>query len=122
METTMRGRNLVTGLPEEVIITDEDVRKALEKSVGEIVDTVKNTVEETPPELLADIMTQGIHLLGGGGLLRGLDQLISEETKIKTKIGDDPLTAVARGAGFALEHLDDLSDVLLEVEFIEPPR
>ena len=67
-------------------------------------------------------MTEGIYLLGGGGLLRGLDKLIEEETKVKTKVGDDPLTAVARGAGFALEHLNDLSDVLLEVEDIEPPK
>jgi rod shape-determining protein MreB len=122
IETTMRGRNLVTGLPEEVLVTDQDIKKALEKSVGEIINTVKATVEATPPELLADIMTEGIYLLGGGGLLRGLDQLIEEETKVKTKIADDPLTAVARGAGFALEHLNDLSDVLLEVEDLEPPR
>lgn len=121
IETTMRGRNLVTGLPEEVLVTDEDIRKALEKSVREIVDTVKATVEATPPELLADIMNDGIYLLGGGGLLRGLDTLIEEETQVKTQVADDPLTVVARGAGFALEHLNELSDVLLEVEDVEPP-
>ncbi len=121
-EASIRGRNLVTGLPEEIVITDKDVRRAMEKSVQEIVKTVKDTVEETPPELLADIMSKGIYLLGGGGLLQGLDRLIEEETKIKTKIGDDPLTAVVRGAGYALEHVDDLSEVLLEIEDLLPPR
>ncbi len=122
IETSIRGRNLVTGLPEEVVVTDEDIYRAIEKSVKEILKTVKDTVEETPPELLADIMSKGIYLLGGGSLLRGLDKLIAEETKIITKIGDDPLTAVVRGAGYALEHLDKLSEVLLEVEDIAPPR
>lgn len=122
IEASMRGRNLVTGLPEEVIITDEDIRRALDKSIKEIIDTIKTTVEETPPELLADIMSKGIYLLGGGSLLRGLDELIEKETKINTKVGDDPLTAVARGAGFALEHLDRLSEVLMEEEDLDPLR
>ncbi len=122
MEATIRGRNLVTGLPEEVIVTNEDIYRAIEKSVKEIVKTIKDTVEETPPELISDIMTRGIYLLGGGGLLRGLDKLITEETKITTKVGDDPLTAVVSGAGYALEHLDKLSEVLLEVEDLAPPK
>ncbi len=122
METSIRGRNLVTGLPEEVTVTDEHIRKAMEKSVKEIIKTIKDTVEETPPELLADIMTRGIYILGGGGLLRGLDRLIEEETKIKTVIGDDPLTAVVRGAGYALEHIDRHTEVFLETEDIEPPK
>ncbi len=121
-ETTIKGRNLVTGLPEEVTVTDADIRKAMEKSVKEIVKTIKDTVEETPPELLADIMSEGIHLLGGGSLLRGLDKLIEEEVKIKTKVGDDPLTAVVRGAGYALEHLDGYEEVFLETKDIEPPK
>jgi len=121
-EASICGRNLVTGLPEEITITDKDVRRAMEKSVQEIVKTVKDTVEETPPELLSDIMKKGIYLLGGGGLLHGLDTLIEEETKITTKIGDDPLTAVVRGAGYALEHIDELSEILLEVEDIAPPK
>ncbi len=120
-EMPIRGRNIVTGLPEEIIVTDKDIRKALEKSVKEIISAIKTTVEDTPPELLADIMSKGIYLLGGGSLLKGLDKLISEETKIKTQIGDDPLTAVARGAGFVLEHLDDLHDVLVETDTLEAP-
>ncbi len=122
MEASIRGRNLVTGLPEEVSLTGEDVRGAMEKSIREIVKTVKDTVEETPPELLSDIMSKGIYLLGGGSLLRGLETLIEEETKIKTKIGDDPLTAVVRGAGYALEHMDDHTEIILQEEDIDPPK
>ncbi len=121
-EMPMRGRNLVTGLPEEITVSDEDIRKALEKSVKQIVDEIKATVEETPPELLADVMSKGIYLAGGGSLLRDLDTLITKETKIPAKIIDDPLTAVARGAGMVLEKLDELQEVLIETEEMEPPR
>ncbi len=122
MESTIRGRNLVTGLPEEITVSDEDIRKAMEKSVREIVKTIKDTVEETPPELIADIMSRGIYLLGGGGLLRGLDKLISDTVKIKTQLGDDPLTAVVRGTGYALEHVNKNTEVFLEKEHLEPPK
>ena len=118
----MRGRNLITGLPEEIIISDEETRKAMEKSVRQIVNEIKTTIEETPPELLADIMKKGIYLAGGGSLLRNLDTLITKETKISTKIIDDPLTAVVRGAGMVLENLDTLEEVLAETEYLEPPR
>ncbi|MFC1630284.1 rod shape-determining protein [Patescibacteria group bacterium] len=118
----MRGRNLVTGLPEEVIISDEDVRKALQKSIKQILNEIKITIEGTPPELLADIMVRGISLAGGGGLLRGLDTLVAKETKIPAKIVDDPLTAVVRGAGQVLENLDTLEEVLVESEYLDPPK
>ncbi|MFH1509699.1 MAG: rod shape-determining protein [Candidatus Nealsonbacteria bacterium] len=118
----MRGRNLVTGLPEEILVSDEDIRKAMEKSIKQIVAEIKTAVEETPPELLADIMASGIFLAGGGSLLRGLDTLIQKETKIITKIIEDPMTAVARGAGMILENLDDLKDVLVETETLGPLR
>jgi len=121
-EMPMRGRNLVTGLPEEILISDEEIRKAMEKSVSQIVAEIKNAVEDTPPELLADIMASGIHLAGGGSLLRGLDILIQKETKIPTKRVEDPMTAVVRGAGMVLENLDDLKDVLVETEYLEPPK
>lgn len=121
-EMPLRGRNLVTGLPEEIMVSDEDIRRAMEKSVKEIVDTIKLTVEETPPELLADIMQTGIHLTGGGALLRGLDTLIVKETKIPTTVIDDPLTAVVRGAGMVLENLDELKEVLIDTESLEPPK
>ena len=121
-EMPMRGRNLVTGLPEEILVSDEEIRRALEKSVRQIISEIKSAIEETPPELLADIMGSGIHLAGGGSLLRGLDVLIQKETKIPTKRVEDPMTAVVRGAGMVLEELDELRDVLVETEYLEPPR
>ena len=121
-EMPLRGRNLITGLPEEITISDEDVRRALEKSIGHIIDSIKTTIEETPPELLADVMTKGVHLAGGGSLLRGLDTLITKKTKVATKIIDDPLTAVVRGAGIVLENLDGLREVLADTHYLEPPK
>jgi len=121
-EMPLRGRNLITGLPEEIMISDDDVRRALEKSVGQIIDAVRSTIEETPPELLADIMSKGIYLAGGGSLLRGLDILITKKTKIATKIIEDPLTAVVRGAGVVLENLDELKEVLSDTKSLEPPK
>jgi rod shape-determining protein MreB len=118
----MRGRNLVTGLPEEILVSDEDIRKALERSVRQIVAEIKTAIEETPPELLADIMASGIQLSGGGSLLKGLDTLVQKETRIPTKIIEDPMTAVVRGAGMVLENLDELSEVLVETEYLEPPH
>jgi len=118
----LRGRNLVTGLPEEIMVSDEDIRRALDKSIKQIVTEIKTAVEETPPELLADIMASGIQLVGGGSLLRGLNSLIQKETKIPTKIIEDPMTAMVRGAGMVLENLDELEEVLVETEYLEPPK
>lgn len=112
-EMPIRGRDLVSGLPKEVIINDSQVREAIRKPVMQIVEAVKVTLEETPPELVADIMNQGIVLSGGGALLRGLDKLISQVTKTKVVIADDPLTCVVRGTGVVLEDLDNLKNVLL---------
>ncbi|OQB06534.1 MAG: Rod shape-determining protein MreB [bacterium ADurb.Bin212] len=117
LETSMRGRDLLSGLPKEIVVNSEQIQEAIAKSVRIIIDNIKSTLEETPPELLADIMDQGIILAGGGALLRGLDTLISEETKTIVHICDDPLTAVARGTGIVLEDLDLLSGVLLPAEF-----
>jgi rod shape-determining protein MreB len=121
-EIPLRGRNLVTGLPEEIVISDEDIRKAIEKSINMIVAEIKTTIEETPPELLSDIISNGIYLAGGGALLRGLPLLIQKETKIKTKVIEDPMTAVVRGAGMVLEDLDKLSEVLVDTTELEPPK
>ncbi len=117
-----RGRNLVTGLPEEIIISEDDVRLAMQQSINKIVEAIKGVIEQTPPELLSDIMNRGIYLLGGGALLRGLDILISQETKMPTKVIDDPLTAVVRGGGVVIENIDELKEVLSETNEKEPPK
>lgn len=121
LETPVRGRDMVTGLPKEIIVNSNQIRAALAKSVRAIVDAVKYTIEETPPELLADIMDKGIYLAGGGALLRGLDLLLEQQTKIPVHIADDPLTAVARGTGMVLEDLDSLKDVLVSTQFEKAP-
>ncbi len=113
MESTIRGRDLVTGLPREVIVTDADVREALQKSARLIAEAAKEVIEETPPELVSDIMHRGIILVGGGSYLRGVDKLIEAETKIPVRIADDPLTAVVRGCGIVLEDLDIWKDTLV---------
>lgn len=113
----MKGRDLVTGLPKEIEVSDEQVRKALSKSLSLIIDAVKATIEETPPELLADVMEKGIILCGGGALLKGLDTLLQEETETPVKVADDPITAVARGCGIVLEDLAALKEVLLPTQF-----
>ena len=117
LKMPMRGRDLITGLPKEIIVADEEIRIAIKKSVNRIVDAVKTTIEETPPELVADIMEKGIVLAGGGALLRGLNILIQQSTETKVHIADDPLTCVVRGTGVVLEDLDLLKDVLLPTEF-----
>lgn len=113
LEAPLRGRDLVTGLPKEVIINAAQVREALQRPISAIVDAVKSVVEETPPELIADIIDQGIYLAGGGTLLRGLDQVISTATQIRAQVADDPLTAVVRGTGIVLEDVEALQEVLL---------
>src|SRR3989344_2754077 len=115
-EMAMRGRNLVTGLPEEVIVFNDDIQRALEKSVRQIVAAIKTTIEETPPELLADVMSNGIFLAGGGSQLKGLDVLISRETKMPRRIIDDPMTSVVRGSGIALENIETLNNLVAKEE------
>ncbi len=106
MEIPLRGRDLSTGLPKEVIIKNTHVRFALAKSLKTIVDTIKELIEETPPELAGDMLKQGIYLCGGGGLLKGLDTLIEKETSVHTKVVDDPLTCVTRGLGQIVDDFD----------------
>ncbi len=100
----VRGRDLVNGLPKSVQITSEEIRKAIQQVVEEILDTIKSVLEITPPELAADIMDRGIMLSGGGALLRNLDKFISQRTGILVTIAEDPLSAVALGAGKVLEN------------------
>lgn len=115
MRMKIRGRDLVSGLPKEVQITSSQTREALARSVKSIINAIKATIEETPPELIGDIMSRGIALAGGGTLIRGLDKLITEQTEMPVKRVDDPLTAVVRGTGIVLEDIESLKDILSEV-------
>ena len=112
----MRGRDLVSGLPKEVMINDSQVREAIIKSLRTIVDNIKATLEVSPPELVADIHERGLLLSGGGALLRGMDQLIARATEIPVRLADDPLTAVVRGCGILL----DEPELLKEVAILSP--
>lgn len=122
LTASMRGRDLVTGLPKEVIVTDEHVRLALSQSVKIIVNSIKAVVEEIPPEIISDIMHRGIVLAGGGAHLRGFDQLLAEETQMPVHLADDPLTCVVRGTGVVVEDLETLKDVLIPTDFRKIPR
>jgi len=113
LEMPVSGRDLVNGLPREIIISDVEVRDAISRSVKTIVASIKNVIESTPPELVADIYRRGVVLSGGGALLKGLDTLVRQETKIPVTIIDDPLTSVVRGAGLILEDIVGLEDVLI---------
>jgi rod shape-determining protein MreB and related proteins len=113
IELPISGRDLLNGLPKEIIITDAEVREAIMRSVKSIVTNIKSTIEQTPPELVADIHKRGIILSGGGALLKGLDELVKKETRVPVTIIDDPLTCVVRGTGLILEDLESLQDVLI---------
>ncbi len=109
----VRGRDLLTGLPKTVEITSDEVHKALSEPVSSILEAIKVTLEKTPPELASDVMDRGIVMAGGGSLLRGLDQLVSEETGMPVYVADEPLFCVAVGTGKVLENLDVLKRVLI---------
>ncbi len=113
IEAIMRGRDLLTGLPKEVKISDANIREAIAKPIRLIIDNIKGTIENTPPELVADLYERGMVLTGGGALLKGLDELISNETKMPVHIADEPLTTVVRGTGKVLDDLDNLKEILI---------
>lgn len=114
MQIPVRGRDLVSGLPKEITLNDEHVREALSHSIKIIVNNIRTTIEETPPELLADIMQKGIILAGGGSLIRGLDKLVADQTEMPVRMMEDPLTAVVRGTGIVLEDIESLREILVE--------
>ncbi len=116
METTIRGRDLITGLPREVVITDSDIREAMAASIDILVESTKEVLETTPPEILGDVMHRGVHLVGGGALIKGLDVLLKNSLKIPVYITEDPLTAIARGTGIILEDIEKYKDVLIQNE------
>lgn len=113
MEFPMRGRDVVSGLPKELMVTSDHIREAIDRSVRTIVDYIRMTLEITPPELTADIHERGILLTGGSSLLRGLDRVVSERAEIPVRVADDPLTAVVRGTGYLLDDDALLKEVAL---------
>jgi len=122
LKAVMRGRDLINGLPKELMVNDYEIREAMFRSVKILVNAIKATVEQTPPELVADIMERGIMLSGGGSLLRGLDRLVAEETQMPVRVAEDPLTAVVRGCGVVLEDIERLNEVLVSPQYREAPR
>lgn len=121
-ESSIKGRDLISGLPREVIVTDSDIREAISQSIDTLIESTKEVLEITPPEIVSDIMQRGIHLSGGGALIKGLAEIIEEYTKIKVHIAPDPLTAVCRGTGIILEKMDMYKDVLIANEDELPPK
>jgi rod shape-determining protein MreB len=113
-EMVARGRDVVTGLPREVIVTDSDVRDAVASQLETIVDNLRTVLEETPPEVLADIMQRGIHLSGGGALIPGLASLLEHALEVPVIVVPDPLRAVIRGAGIIVEDLDSYHELLID--------
>jgi rod shape-determining protein MreB len=113
---TMRGRNLITGLPEAVEISSIELREALSNSVSVIVNTIKDALEETPPELISDLMESGVCMAGGGSQLLGLTERLADELKMRVWLAEDPMTCVARGAGRVLEDYDNLRRMLVGLE------
>lgn len=114
MNIEIKGRDLVNGIPKTIEVTDLEIREALEEAVSKIVEAVKVALEKTPPELAADIVDRGIVLTGGGALLKGIDKRLSVETGLPILISDDPLTAVALGAGKALDEINLLRKVSID--------
>ena len=120
-EATVRGRDLITGLPREVVITGSDIKEAITPSINTFIEAVKEVIETTPPEIVSDIMHRGIVLVGGGSLIHGLPELLLRELKIPIHITDDALSEVVRGMGVVLEDLDLHKDMLIENEDELPP-
>jgi len=113
---TIYGRNLITGLPQAIEVSSVEIREALERSLNIIVATVRETIDETPPELIADLIEQGIFLAGGTAQLQGMTERLSQETKMRVYVADDPVTCVVRGGGLVLERLDRLAKVLASAQ------
>ena len=109
LDLAVRGRDMATGLPREIVVKGGQIRAAITRSLRSIIEAIKETVEATPPELVGDILKTGIHLCGGGSLLRGIDQLIEREISVKATIIDDALTCVVRGAGIVTENIPEYS-------------
>jgi len=112
----LRGRNLITGLPEGIEVSSVEIREAISDSVQTIVDTVKDALDESPPEIIADLMEVGVCLAGGGALLQSFDRRLADELKIRVWVAEDPMSCVARGAGMILENYEGLRHLLIGLE------
>ncbi len=109
-----RGRDLITGLPKEIKVTENDIQKALRPSIDVILDAVKEVLETTPPEIVSDIIHRGVFLAGGGALIKGFDSMLAKFVEVPVYVVDEPLTAVARGTGIVLENLDNYREILIQ--------
>jgi len=121
-ESLVRGRDMITGLPREVALTDADIREAIFSSINTFVDSVKEVLESTPPEVVSDIMRRGIVLVGAGARIKGLPALLEKELEIPVNLAEDPLTAVVRGTGVILDDFERFREVLIDNEEELPPR
>jgi len=122
MEAEVRGRDLVTGLPRQVIVTDSDIKEAIMPSIYSLIDGIKEVLETTPPEIISDIINRGLVISGGGALLRGLDIMLQNVLKIPIYIAEDPLTAVARGTGIILDDFESYKEALLKTDDVSVPK
>jgi rod shape-determining protein MreB and related proteins len=113
---SLRGRNLVSGLPEAVEVSSVEIREAISSSVQTVIDTIKDAMDESPPEIIADLMEVGICLAGGGALLQGLDKRLTDELRVRAWVAEEPMSCVARGAGMILEDFDHLKELLVGLE------
>jgi rod shape-determining protein MreB and related proteins len=113
---SLRGRNLVNGLPEAIEVSSVEIREAISSSVQTVIDTIKDAMDESPPEIIADLMEVGICLAGGGALLQGLDKRLTDELRIRAWVAEEPMSCVARGAGMILEDFDHLKELLVGLE------
>jgi rod shape-determining protein MreB and related proteins len=111
---SVKGRDLVTGIPKTIVLTSTEVNEALLETIAHIIDVVRVALENTPPELSSDLVDKGIVMAGGGSLLRGLDKLISKETKLPVRLAEDPLLCVVKGAGMVLDQFDFFRETLMK--------
>jgi rod shape-determining protein MreB and related proteins len=113
VEAYVRGRDLVTGLPREIVVTDLDIRNAIGHSIEELVEAIKDVIEATPPEIVGDIVRRGVHLAGGGALIKGLPEYLTNAIGVRVVVAPDPLTAVVRGTGMILNDMDLYAEVVI---------
>ena len=118
LSRSVRGRDLATGLPREITLTDAHVREALAPSLDALMDAMKEVIEATPPELLSDVLQHGVTVFGGGALLRGLPHILAKMLGVPVRVAPDPLTAVVRGAGIVTENPEPYTDFFIDEEDI----